>query len=80
MSDEMTMSTKEAIKYVVDCFGIHSMYALAKSLSDDNLTVQPVQISNYLKGKKMTQKVANRFFDTYGVVINDAFTPGMFKR
>lgn len=78
MNDSMT--TIEAIKYVVEHFGVPSMYAMAKALSDDTLKVQPIQISNYLDGRKMTQKVADRFFETYGVVINDAYNPGVFRR
>lgn len=77
---DTTMSTVEAIDYVVDYFGIRSMYELAKSLSDENLTVQAIQISNYKKGKRMKQQVADRFFETYGVIINDAYTPGAFQK
>ena len=80
MSEDETMSTVDAINYVTEYFGIQSMYALAKSLSDEELTVQTIQISNYIKGKRMTKKVANRFFITYGVIINDAYTPGVFQQ
>lgn len=73
MSFDGTMTTVEAIKFVRDHFGIASMYAMSKDLSDENLTVQPIQISRYLKGHKMSQKVADRFFETYGVVINDPY-------
>lgn len=75
-----TMTTAEAIKYVVEHFGVTSMYALAKSLSDETLNVQPIQISNYLNGTRMSQKVADRFFETYGVVISDAHATGVFQR
>lgn len=74
------MTTAEAIEYVVDVFGIPSYYALAKSLSDSELTVQPIQISNYLKGTRMSQKVADRFFITYGVVISDVHSSGAFAK
>lgn len=79
MSDE-PMTGAEAIKYVTDHFGIPSLYALAKALSDDTLTVQPIQISNYLNGSQMSPKVAQRFFETYGVVIKDIYNPGVFTK
>ena len=75
-----TLDTAEAIKYVVEHFGITSMYQLAKSLSDETLKVQPIQISNYLNGTRMSQKVADRFFETYGIVIGDAHAPGVFQQ
>ena len=74
------MTTIEAINYVVEYFGVTSKYALAKALSDETLTVQPIQISNYLNGTVMSLKVADRFFETYGVVVSDAYTPGAFRK
>lgn len=71
---EDSMTTIEAIKHVTDIFDIPSAYALAKSLSDEDLKVQTIQITNYLSGKhKMSRKVADRFYECYGIVINDAF-------
>ncbi len=73
-----TMTGEEAIKYIVEHFGVTSMYALSKALSDEELTVQPIQISNYLNGKKMSRKVADRFFETYGIIVSDVHNPGVF--
>lgn len=73
MSNDVSMNAKEAIKYVVDQFDIPSKYALSKMLSDDKINVQVNQISNYLKGKKMSRKVATRFYETFGIVISDTY-------
>lgn len=73
MNDTLVMTGAEAIKYVADYFGVPSKYALAKSLSDEKLTVQPIQISNYINGTRMSKKVADRFNDTYGIIISDAY-------
>lgn len=73
------MTTKEAIAYVAEYFGLKSYYALSKALSDETLTVQPIQISNYAKGGKMSKKVADRFFETFGIVISDAYKPGALE-
>ena len=67
------MTGAEALKYAQDYFGVPSKYAMAKSLSDETLTVQPIQISNYLNGTKMSKKVAQRFEETYGITISDAY-------
>lgn len=73
MSDVLSMTGAEAIKYVQDHFGVPSRYALAKSLSGDGLTVQPIQITNYINGTQMSKKVAERFNEVYGVIITDAY-------
>lgn len=73
MSNELVMTGKEAIKYIADHFGVPSKYALAKSLSDEKLNVQVIQITNYLNGTRMSKKVADRFNETYGVIISDAY-------
>lgn len=75
MDEDLELTAKEAIKYAADYFGVPSKYAMAQQLSDEVLTVQPIQITNYLKGTKMSRKVADRFFATYGIVITDAYTP-----
>lgn len=72
---EEVMTTKEAIKYVAEHFGVPSRYALAQALSDEELKVQPIQISNYLNGTRMSKKVAVRFQEVYGVVISDVYAP-----
>lgn len=80
-SDEVQMGTKEAIEYVQYVHRIKSYYALAQTLSDTDLNVQPGQISNYARGKTvMSEKVAQRFFDVYGIVVTDAYKPGAFQQ
>lgn len=76
----MKLTTVQAIKYVAENFEVTSMYGLAKSLSNDEVKVQPVQISNYLKGTRMSQKVADRFLDVYGIIITDAHNPSDFAQ
>lgn len=72
-SDTLIMTGREAIRYVAFHFGVPSKYALAKSLSDKDLVVQPIQISNYINGTRMSKKVAERFNETYGIIISDAY-------
>lgn len=76
------MNSKEAIAYIVDMFAIQSMYALAQSLSDEELTIQPIQISNWKDGGKMSPKAAKRFSDVYDVIIHSdsIHSAGMFVR
>lgn len=69
------MTGIEAIKHVVEHYGMTNKSAIAKSLSGDGLEVQPIQITNYLDGTKMSQKVADRFLLVYGIVIKDAHNP-----
>lgn len=71
MDNNGLMTTKEAIRYIQEYFDVKSSYALAKSLSDETLTVQSIQIHNYLKGRKPSKKVADRFNFVYGVTISD---------
>lgn len=73
MEEALVMTGKEAIQYVAENFGVQSMYALAKSLSDETLTVQTIQIKNYLNGRRMSKKVAERFNDVYGIIISDVY-------
>lgn len=65
------MTSREAIEYISEYFGLTSYYAIAKALSDEELTVQPIQISNYCKTTKMSRKVAQRVFDTFGIIVSD---------
>lgn len=74
-----SMSTKEAILTVVRDRNIPSMYQMAKELSDEKLKVQPIQISRYLKGSRMSKKVADRFEDVYGIKINDHLGSGVLQ-
>ena len=70
----MIMKGIDAIKFVTEEFGIKSRYELAQSLTDENLKVQIIQISNYMSGKhKMSKKVAQRFHDVYGITISDCY-------
>jgi hypothetical protein len=73
-----TMTTQEALSYIAEYFNVTSLYALSKALSDSELNVQPIQLSKYKKGHKMSKKVAQRFFDVYGVIINDFHDRGVF--
>lgn len=75
IDEDIALTGKEAIKYAAEHFGVRSRYAMSKALSDDELTVQPIQLSNYLKGRRMSKKVAQRFFETYGIRITDAYVP-----
>lgn len=75
-----TMTAQEAIEYVAAVHNIPSMYEMSKQLSDEKLTVQPIQIANYLKGGKMSKQVAERFFEVYEVIISDVHNPGVFKK
>lgn len=79
MIDTIAMTTIEAIKYVKEHFEISTKSELARSLSDDTLTVQPIQITRYLKGSKMSQKVAKRFYETYGIIITDSVDKAEWK-
>lgn len=73
------MTSREAIFYIVEYFGLKSYYSIARALSDDELTVQPIQVSSYCKGRKMSPKVAKRVFDTFGIIISDPFDRAKFK-
>ncbi len=75
-----TMTAQEAIEYVAAVHNISSMYEMSKQLSDDKLTVQPIQISNYMNGGKMSRQVADRFFEVYEVIISDVHQPGVFQK
>lgn len=67
----MEMTSKEAVIHVIREMDVPSKYAVAKLLSDDTLEVQPIQISNYLKGKTMSAKTAKRFEEVFGITITD---------
>ena len=74
------MTAKEAIKHVAEHFEVRSRYALAKALSDDTVNVQPIQISNYMDGTRMSEKVAKRFSEVYGITISDIHYPSDFRQ
>jgi len=76
----MEMTTKEAISYIAENFDVASKYALAKMLSSDSITVQPIQITNYITGTKPHEKVAKRFLEEFGIVITDMYSPSDFRQ
>lgn len=83
MSDEedvISMTAIEAIKHVTEYHEIPSLYALSKALSDEALTIQPIQLKGYLNGAKMSAKTAKRFFDVYGIHISDIHSRGIFSK
>lgn len=81
MEEEFTkMTGEEAIKHIAEFYEIDSQYAIAKSLSGDGVKVQPIQIKNYLNGKKMSKKVAKRFMLVYGIDISDVHSTGIFSK
>lgn len=80
MDDLIQMETIPAIKHVAKYFGISSMYRLASDLSGDGVNVQPIQISNYLRGRKMSKKVADRFAEVYGIYITDYHQAGVLNK
>lgn len=80
MEELLHMHGFDAIIHVMELHKIPSLYALAKTLSDELLTVQPIQISNYLKGTKMSKKVADRFTEVYDIVIDDVHDTTTWRR
>ena len=63
----------EAIKYL-NKQG-KSNYKLAMMLSDEFVTVQRIQLSNYLKGTKMHRDVAQQFYIIFNINITDIYVP-----
>lgn len=81
MDDILHLTTKDAILYVSEnLHGFKSMYSIAKALSDDELTVHTIQISNYLKGTKMSRKVADRFTEVFDIIITDVHDTSATRR
>lgn len=66
------MTTKLAVMTVVAEHEIRSLYQLASMLSNEEIKVQPIQISNYLNGTRMSGRVARRFFELFNIHIEDA--------
>lgn len=75
-----SMTSKEAILHVTDLHQIPSLYRLAKELSHEELKVSVTQISNYLRGTRMSRKVADRFLDLYEVTISDVYDNSVLRR
>lgn len=80
MDDVLNMTAREAILYVSENWDTKSMYSIAKNLSDDVIKVHTIQISNYLRGTKMSRKVADRFAEVYGIVITDVHDLNAVRR
>ncbi len=74
------MTSKEAIDFVMDKFGIQSLYKLSKELTHEELKVTITQLSNYSRGTRMSKKVADRFSELYDVVISDVFDSTALRR
>jgi hypothetical protein len=71
MTDSFSFTTVEAIRHIAKEYDINTLSAFARELSNDDIKIQPIQISNYLKGRKMSRKVANQFLVRFGVIITD---------
>jgi len=69
------MTGKEAIEFIMSNLDVKTKYSLASLLSCDDLVVQPIQIDNYLKGSRISRKVALRFFIVFSIIISDQYTP-----
>ena len=66
------LSSKEAIDYVMQEYGYTSYYSISAELSKSDIKVQPIQISNYHKGKRtMSEKVAIHFEEVFGIYVAD---------
>lgn len=74
MTNEVMLDSQAAVQYVMDEFGYTSYYSIAKVLTKSGLTVQPIQVSNYHKARRvMSEKVAAHFHDVFGIEIADAY-------
>lgn len=68
------LSSKEAIIHLMEVLGYPSYYSIAKELSAHDMSVQPIQISDYHKGKRvMSEKLAEHFYTVFGIEISDAY-------
>jgi predicted transcriptional regulator len=69
----ISLTSQKAVQYVRDTYGYTSQYSVAKELSKGEINVQPIQISNYEKGRRaMSEKVAEHFHTVFGITITDA--------
>ena len=70
---ELMLDSQAAVQYVMDNSIYTSYYSIAKVLTEDRLSVQPIQISNYHKGKRaMSDKVSQQFKEVFGIEIADS--------
>lgn len=63
------MNTSEAVQEVLQTTGL-SKYALAKSLDVASST----SVNQWLRGTRMSDTVAERFKEKYGITIDDSFS------
>lgn len=73
IEDLEPMSSKDAVLTIASKTEHKSRYAICKALSYDGLRVTVTQISRYLKGHRMSRKVADRVFDVFGIVVSDVY-------
>lgn len=62
------MTSQEAIKYILNTGLAQSKYALAKMFG-----VQPITIDNWLKGSKMSIKIADIMTFMFDICITDIY-------
>jgi len=67
------MSAKEAILTIARDTEFKTQYSISKALSDEDLNVSIGQITRYLKGCRMSRKVADRVHEVFGIVVNDVY-------
>lgn len=61
------MKTIDAVQHILDTTGM-SKYALAKSIG-----LTPPSVDQYLKGVRMSQPTADKFFTVYNIKVTDAW-------
>lgn len=72
MQNTLKLNSKECIEHLKKDYG--SYYSISKALDEYGLTVQPIQLSNYHKGKRvMSHSTAKYFFVVFGIEITDSF-------
>ncbi len=72
MDDRRFMPTELAIATIVTENGLNTLSAVAAALSDDMVKVQPIQISRYINGSKMSRKVAAKVLEIFNIEVTDA--------
>lgn len=81
LEDYLKLTGRDAILYIAENYSTKSMYAIAKQLSNDEVKVHAIQITNYLKrGTKMSRKVADRVFAEYNIIVTDVYEPSAVRR
>ena len=66
------MTTMEAVLHVLSINKGMSKYALAGRLGR-----RPIMVDNWLNGTRMGGETADRFEDTFGIEITNAYRPGV---